>query len=223
MVCIDWSGRLLGGLHHVRARHGATVSGDFLNFGAGQNQLPEPWQNLNASHDIRKPLRFADCSVKAILAEHVVEHVSFLSGVSFFRECSRVLEFDGVLRVAFPDISRFVCRSLLGGVGIGGTTPFAFSASAITYAELMEGAELPENMEQFKRRYRGHLENMLTGYGHQMAWTRESAAGVLLCAGFAVVVEQHYGRGALQGVDGHHLAVGRDAAVLETTILEATK
>ena len=66
--------------------------GWFLNFGAGPNQLSEPWQNLDPTHDIRKRLRFENGSVAAILAEHVIEHVPFLQVLGFFQECLRVLE-----------------------------------------------------------------------------------------------------------------------------------
>ena len=82
--------------------------GLFLNFGAGPNQLPEPWQNLDPTHDIRKRLRFENGSVAAILAEHVIEHVPFLQVLGFFQECLRVLEPGGMLRIAFPDIGRFL-------------------------------------------------------------------------------------------------------------------
>ena len=80
--------------------------GLFLNFGAGPNQLPEPWQNLDPTHDIRKRLRFENGSVAAILAEHVIEHAPFLQVLGFFQECLRVLEPAGMLRIAFPDIGR---------------------------------------------------------------------------------------------------------------------
>ena len=84
-----------------------------LNFGAGPNQLPQPWRNLGPEHDIRKRLKFEDNSANAILAEHVIEHVPFLQSLGFFREALRVLKPGGVLRVAFPDIGRFLTtRSL---------------------------------------------------------------------------------------------------------------
>ena len=75
-----------------------------LHFGAGQNQLPEPWQNLDASHDIRKPLRFDNDTAAAVMAEHVIEHVSYFYALLFLGEAFRVLKPGGVLRVGFPDV-----------------------------------------------------------------------------------------------------------------------
>lgn len=185
-----------------------------LNFGASQNELPAPWQNLNAGHDIRKPLRFADNSTEAILAEHVIEHVPFLAGYGFIQECHRILRPGGVLRVCFPDPSRFV-ESLRFGA-----TDWALNQAAFQYAEAMarpDGKPLPPARE---------LERLLIGWAHQCAWTQAAMAAVLLAVGFKTVQSCTYGKtplGGLVGVDGHHLAVGREAAELETGILEAFK
>lgn len=195
-----------------------------LNFGAGPNLLPEPWQNLNGEHDIRKPLRFESESVKWILAEHVVEHVSFLQGVAFFTECLRVLEVGGVLRVCFPDVSRF-----LGG------HPLRFGPEADRYCEHMADRARPPgiagtvldptdmDLTQQRQNVRREMLRMLTGWGHQMAWSEGTATGVLLALGFSFVWRREYREGAVPSVDGHHKDVGNAIAKAETTILEATK
>jgi len=67
---------------------------------------------------------------------------------------------------------------------------------------------------------------VLAGFGHQAMWTRDGAAAALLSVGFQAVREQFYGRSGvaeLAGVDGHAKDVGDEVALLETTILEATK
>ena len=185
-----------------------------LNFGAGPNQLPEPWQNLGPTHDIRKRLKFENDSAAAILAEHVIEHVAFLQVLTFFRECLRVLKPGGILRIAFPDIGRFLSTRSL---------EFAFNPAAPSYAEslcLRPGLRLPETEPD---RTRAALWQMLTGWGHQTAWTEHSAAGALLVVGFSRVARCPYGHGELEGVDGHHRDVGPELARLESTILEARK
>lgn len=197
------------------------MTGLFLNFGAGPNQLPEPWQNLNAAHDIRKPLRFSTGTVQGILAEHVVEHVSFLQGVAFLTECLRVLAPGGVLRVCFPDVCRFVGRSV-PAAAVG------FTIDARIYAERMAAragvVDLAEiHAEQWHALARKEMLQMLTGWGHQMAWTECTVGGVLCALGYSKVHVREYGEGALAGVDGHHKDVGDAIAQLETTILEATK
>jgi predicted SAM-dependent methyltransferase len=185
-----------------------------LNFGAGLNQLPPPWQNLGATHDVRKRLKFESGSAAAILAEHVIEHVPFLQGLEFFRECLRLLQPGGVLRVAFPDVGRFL---------IAEESELAFNAAAHCYAEGLAqrpGLDLPPRSRE---RVRAALGQMLSGWGHQAAWTEHSAAGALLVAGFSQVHRREYGRGELKGVDGHHRDVGPELALLESTILEARK
>jgi predicted SAM-dependent methyltransferase len=188
--------------------------GLFLNFGAGLNQLPEPWQNLDPTHDIRKRLKFESDSAAAILAEHVIEHVPFLQVLGFFQECWRVLEPGGVLRVAFPDVGRFVTSC---------SSEIALNRAALRYAEGLSKRPAMVFPEAALEKTRAALRQMLTGWGHQTAWTEASAAGALLVVGFSHVCRREYGHGELSGIDGHHRDVGPELALLESTILEAQK
>ncbi len=189
--------------------------GLFLHFGAGQNQLPEPWQNLNEAHDIRKPLRFGTGEASAILAEHVIEHVGFLHGVQFLTECRRLLEPGGKLRIAFPDVGRFVDD---GGRGV-----FDLNARALHYVdELEHHPRVTIEPGPARDRARAALRQLLTGWQHMTAWTEASAAGVLVALGFFDVRRHAYGIGELGKFDGHHLEMGK-AAELESSIFEATR
>lgn len=189
--------------------------GHHLNFGAGMNQLPEPWQNLTVEHDIRKPLRFLNDSCSAILAEHVIEHVPFLQGIGFLQECRRVLGFGGTLRVGFPDVGRFLCKD---------GYEWHLALSACDYAQALAEEKIP--CAERSARSRDEIARLLVGWGHQCAWTERTMAGALLAAGFRRVHACTYGTTpqlGLAGVDGHHKTVGRKVAELETTILEAFK
>jgi len=185
-----------------------------LHYGPGPNQLPDPWQNLGPAHDIRKPLKFENDSAAGIFAEHVIEHVPFLQGLGFFRECVRVLQPGGVLRIGFPDVGRFLTSE---------ESELGLNAAALCYADGLAqraGLDLPSLARD---RVRAALGQMLCGWGHQTAWTEHSAAGALLVAGFSQVHRREYGHGELKGVDGHHRSVGPELALLESTILEARK
>jgi hypothetical protein len=198
--------------------------GHFLNFGPGPNMLPEPWQNLEPNHDIRKRLRFGDDTCTAVLAEHVIEHVSFLQGYLFFHECLRVLEPGGILRLAFPDISRFV-EAWAPVDALGPVHNYRLQPRALQYAQALSkkpNGEWSAGLSDSDLARHGLLR-MLTGWGHQMAWTHESAAGVLLAVGFSSVQRFPYNKGKLPGVDGHHRDVGPELAEVESTVLEATK
>lgn len=188
----------------------------FLHFGPGKNELPAPWQNLDGSHDIRKKLRFEDGSASVIMAEHVIEHVPYKQALGFFAEALRVLEPGGVLRVSFPDVSRFLAWfNPLGP--LTHEVVLTLDDRVRQYARALEvhlGAEVVE---------RTALWLLLTGWGHEMAWSRETAGAALLVVGYADVQLYDYGRGRFGEFDGHHKDVGLEIATLETTVIEATK
>lgn len=205
--------------------------GLFLNFGAGLNQLPEPWQNLNAEHDIRKRLKFQEGSAAFILAEHVIEHVPFLQGFGFLQECRRVLEPGGVLRLAFPDVGRFLA-SVEGprrATQWSGDERIEFNDRALRYAralELRDGGSIIRNVSTDAEKIRAGQLLLLAGWHHEAAWTERTAAGALLTVGFLPVVRSRFRLSEhpeLAGADGHHKDVGEDLAEMETTVLEATK
>jgi predicted SAM-dependent methyltransferase len=86
-----------------------------LNVGAGPNPLPG-WLNadlwpqhpeimaLNAA----RRLPFDDNTFDRIATEHMVEHISLQDGYRFFCECFRLLKPGGRIRVATPDLARFL-------------------------------------------------------------------------------------------------------------------
>lgn len=176
--------------------------GRCLHFGCGPNKIGRPWENYDREIDIREPLPFRDSVASFVFAEHVIEHVPFLDGLRFLRECCRVLEPGGVLRFSFPDVTRFNATNLelylefICSLGRAGATP------ADAYRFVLEGS------------------------GHQACWTAGAGAASALAAGFADVQGGHYGRsrfGALDGIDGHHLSSTLTAATIETTVMEAIK
>jgi hypothetical protein len=198
----------------------------YLHFGAGPNQLPEPWQNLNAEHDIRKRLKFDEGSAVAILAEHVIEHVSWNAGFMFLAECFRVLKPGGVLRVGFPDLSRFLTEGG-GGTAVAGERVM-WNQLMRRYAEALHklpGGEPVRQVQSDEERCRAAALLLQAGWLHQCAWTWHTLAGALLTHGFKQVKRFEYGKGG--GIfpvpDGHHKQVGQEVAELETSVIEAIK
>jgi predicted O-linked N-acetylglucosamine transferase (SPINDLY family)/predicted SAM-dependent methyltransferase/glycosyltransferase involved in cell wall biosynthesis/predicted O-methyltransferase YrrM len=87
-----------------------------LHIGCGDN-IFEDWINIDIEathpsvdliHDIRHQLPFDDGSCKFIYNEHVLEHLTVEEGLFFLKECHRVLQAGGVLRIAMPDLERCV-------------------------------------------------------------------------------------------------------------------
>lgn len=58
--------------------------------------------------DIRRRLPFADASVAALYASHILEHVYRSEAVAFLREARRVLRPGGICRIVVPDAAGIV-------------------------------------------------------------------------------------------------------------------
>lgn len=172
-----------------------------LQFGSGPNKLPAPWENFDVETDISKPLPFETGSARYILAEHVIEHVTFRQGLAFLQSCWRVLEPGGVLRLSFPDITREIPLE---------------EYKSLLYSH---GAKNIHSQEDI-------WLAVLTNWGHQACWSKAAAMRILLAVGFEKVAAEMYGRSShshLNLIDGHHLSVGWDLARAETTVLEAIR
>ena len=173
----------------------------YLQFGCGQNILPSPWENYDSELDIRKVLPFQVGASQYILAEHVIEHIEFRQGVFFLGECLRILQIGGVLRLAFPDITR--------EISVENYCPF-FTPHYSRQMNCSQDVWL----------------SILIDWEHKACWTRDMGKRVLLAVGFESVEDRDYGcspHPELMGIDGHHLGVGLTLARAETTILEATR
>lgn len=97
-----------------------------LNVGCGTAYHPS-WVNIDANpttpnvqaHDARRGLPFDDGSLDAVYASHVLEHLRPDAGTRLLRECYRVLDRDGIIRLAVPNleqIARLYLQSLDGAL-----------------------------------------------------------------------------------------------------------
>jgi len=79
-----------------------------LHFGCGRNIL-EGWLNLDLpGTNVAKPLQFEDGTVDFIFHEHLLEHLDEVDGFNFIKECHRILNPGGVLRITCPCIDGIV-------------------------------------------------------------------------------------------------------------------
>lgn len=89
-----------------------------LNIGSFTTMFFRHWENIDAvdvsqfaahygyhyrHHDVRNGLPHATGTVDLIFAHHFLEHLSYAEGLTFLRECRRVLKSTGALRLAVPD------------------------------------------------------------------------------------------------------------------------
>ncbi len=89
-------------------------SGTLVNIGCGYRPL-SGWVNLDLVPgqadmiwDIRDGLPFRDQTIEAIFCEHVIEHLTAADGMLFIKECRRVLQCGGVLRLSTPDARKYL-------------------------------------------------------------------------------------------------------------------
>ena len=91
-----------------------------INIGCGPN-VEAGWVNVDASRgpgidvvwDLRQGLPFKDESASAIFGEHVIEHLPREDAQELLKECHRVLQPGGVLRLSTPDAGKYL-RSYAG-------------------------------------------------------------------------------------------------------------
>ncbi len=172
-----------------------------LNFGCGTNHL-KGWQNYDAEVDITRPLPFVSACADFILAEHVVEHVTYDEALAFFRECRRVLKPAGVVRIAVPSVEQIMKQ--------GTQAYFDF---------VYRWAPPGENTR------RGAMHAILFAHGHKAPWTASLLAVSLYLAGFEDVrprdpgLSDHF---ELRAAEGHGRVIGEAFNAIETVICEAS-
>lgn len=91
---------------------GDKIYTDFLNIGhwnhLGEDQL---YRDVNGQEgtfmlnfDLRKGIPAHDNALDLVYHSHMLEHLSYLDGLAFIRECYRVLAPGGKIRILVPDL-----------------------------------------------------------------------------------------------------------------------
>jgi len=195
-----------------------------LNIGAGDCGL-DGWVNMDAFKckgvnclwDPRDKLPFDDNSVKGIFSEHFFEHIHYTEEApGFLRECYRVLQPGGVLRIIVPDAGRYLNAY----------------ASADAWAELTELRPL-ERQDQtqdgtdrvdpyFGWTYNTPMELMNAVFRqsqeHKFAYDAETLMFVMQKNGFATVKQQTYQQSELP-----ELAIDQASRKTESLYVEGIK
>jgi len=84
-----------------------------VNLGCGRQWHPA-WINFDTwapdprvrKHDLTKGIPLPDNSVDVVYHAHILEHFDRTGGLRFLRECFRVLNEGGIIRVVVPDLER---------------------------------------------------------------------------------------------------------------------
>ena len=171
-----------------------------LHVGCGRHRLPG-WMNHDKQLDIRHPLPFPDGTLRFILAEHVVEHVTPAEAWHFFKEARRVLKKGGVLRVSVP------CVDLI------------FSRHDAEYAAFLRRKVGGDGSLECA------INSIILNWGHQAIWTSSALMALLGSLGFGVTpVSPGVSQFAeMIDVDGHAGSIGSHTNWVESGVVEAVK
>jgi predicted SAM-dependent methyltransferase len=85
----------------------------YLNLGCGTRYLPE-WTNVDffktsdsvVAHDLTLGIPYAENSFDVVYHSHILEHFQKKQAELFLRECFRVLNANGIIRIAVPDLEQ---------------------------------------------------------------------------------------------------------------------
>ncbi len=157
--------------------------------------------------DATKPWPVPARSFDAVDCEHVIEHVTYESGLNLLRECRRALKQGGVLRVSTPRME--LIPELLSGA----ESRYA-EWSNCTFGEGGEGANPCFT-----------INRMVREWGHTFIYDEATLTEAMHIAGFDDVVKCRPGESAhaaLIGIDRHAEEVGEENNRSESLILEAS-
>lgn len=166
-----------------------------IQLGCGSNHL-NGWENYDMEVDITKPLPFEQNTINAILAEHVVEHVSIHEAWNFFEECLRVLDNGGVMRIAVPCVSKI------------------FENANQNYFDFIKRNGWGEaNMKDA-------IKSIIFNHGHQTIWEASSLKAILSAIGFEILTISPQ---VMEDTLHHHKVIGVEINEIETIYIDCKK
>jgi predicted SAM-dependent methyltransferase len=136
-------------------------------FGGHWKSVENGWVILNEYNcDIRKPLPFPDNSVDAIFTEHVLEHVKFLDGINFLKECYRILKPSGSIRTVMPTITSILNSKYYND--LEGCRQYFKKILLSTYPDIKSAVDESNYMEVLKAVM---IDDLTKHHLHKFLWT----------------------------------------------------
>lgn len=161
----------------------------------------KPWDRQVVRHDIRR-LPYADDSVEAIYSSHTLEHLYLREAERVIRECVRVLQPGGILRLALPDVEQFARQLLSGDIVAGQNAGRYFNLRLLAY---------PEDRPSLA----GLLRSALGGHIHRWQPSAPLVRQLMVDAGFVEVRDYDFLEGSLPSLDT--IETRRESFFLEGT------
>lgn len=158
---------------------------------------------------------FADHSIDYIFHEHVMEHLTYPDAQSMLRECYRVLQPGGKIRIAMPDFAYFLRLYFEDGSG----EKSAFLDEYIRFNSSVWSTDLAHvrhNKAVFV------INHALRAWGHRFLYDEKTLSAAMAEAGFVKCTRQEPRKSA----DPHFcdLELRKDmVGILDALIVEAEK
>lgn len=157
-----------------------------LHLGAGNHELTD-WLNSDLYPDSKSSIhldvtcRFPlpDRSFQYIFSEHMIEHLSYREGEAMLRECFRVLEPGGVVRISTPDLT--VLLNLFQDCS--SPTSKRYMDWHLDWINRDDAGNAPERTPTFV------LNNFMRDWGHQFVYDNKTLSDLLRRCGFESIVQ----------------------------------
>jgi SAM-dependent methyltransferase len=161
------------------------------------------WSPDIVVHDLRKRLPFRDCSMDAVYASHVLEHLHYVDGRMLLADVFRVLRPEGVVRLVVPDL-RAILREYMGERPFGELKPehAAMSKADRVNARLMCHQRARPRGSVIYRLYTTK-KNFHT---HFWMYDAESLSLLMCEVGFVHVAERAFRDSRIQNIAGIEMA-----------------
>jgi predicted SAM-dependent methyltransferase len=189
-----------------------------LQIGAGTARH-EGWLNTDiepgdglAFLDASKPFPLPDAAFDYVASEHVIEHLSFAEGTNMIAESYRVLAPGGRVRVATPNLLRFI-ELFEQNRSEAATT---FMAGKLAWHEWPKEPSSPAIV----------LNLQLSSWGHRFTYDPPTLTAALTRAGFTAIQQFEMSESddpVLHGFEARTTGVNAATVRHETMVIQATK
>jgi SAM-dependent methyltransferase len=144
------------------------------------------WPGDVRRYDVRQGLRFADNSVRYIYSSHTFEHFTRADSLAIAKECFRVLQPNGILRIVVPDLE-LIAREYLA------------DSSSLAAQRFLERLSLNHSLADL----------LHPGSNHSQMFDGKALVHLLREAGFERVEVSSFGVSAIPEIDALELEVRR--------------
>ena len=160
--------------------------------------LELPWSADIVIHDLRKSLPFPDDSFCAVYGSHVLEHLYLEQAKRLLKECLRVLQPGGVLRLVVPDLQAIV-REYRGEISFGNT---AEMLEKISRADVLNTRLHFRTTEPPSGNFIYRIPTALNDFhSHKWMYDSESLCLYFRSAGFVEVDEMKFQQSRIDGIE----------------------